>query len=339
MRREDQERAAEIYAKARASAQARGNITRGDLIAMGAAIWKRSYALSESDDGALGALLDTSGDMQLAGGLSLADALMLPNQQLLTMGPALWFHAGLPQVQIGDKFAAALLATKPSIELADNVRAPWRAFYIVLPRELFWTEGDHGLVPLIGVLVLRYEAGTRAMHTDKATWAWAGITGTSLTLWQHGYTSEMLASEKDFGSSYDQFTVSEAMEAVDVRSSRLIGRLILNVCLALNEPSNIQKAPPGAWSGVPARVRDGKLPACRTWVLGRERIVDCRDAVKTFLRTGQRHQGLTVQFPVMGHWRQQAHGPGMSLRRTQWIEPYWKGAENAPILTPNLKTE
>lgn len=35
---------------------------------------------------------------------------------------------------------------------------------------------------------------------------------------------------------------------------------------------------------------------------------------------------------VRGHWRQQAHGPKRSQRRTQWIPPYIKGPEGAPLL-------
>jgi hypothetical protein len=30
---------------------------------------------------------------------------------------------------------------------------------------------------------------------------------------------------------------------------------------------------------------------------------------------------------VSGFWREQAHGPSRSLRKTQWIEPYWRGGE------------
>lgn len=35
---------------------------------------------------------------------------------------------------------------------------------------------------------------------------------------------------------------------------------------------------------------------------------------------------------VRGHWRQQAHGPGRSLRRTTWVPPHVKGPEGAPFL-------
>lgn len=37
---------------------------------------------------------------------------------------------------------------------------------------------------------------------------------------------------------------------------------------------------------------------------------------------------LTVRVRVRGHWRNQPHGPGRSLRRLQWIEPFWRGPDN-----------
>ena len=41
---------------------------------------------------------------------------------------------------------------------------------------------------------------------------------------------------------------------------------------------------------------------------------------------------FTHQWVVRGHWRQQAHGPEMSLRRTTWVPSYIKGPDNAPFL-------
>lgn len=41
---------------------------------------------------------------------------------------------------------------------------------------------------------------------------------------------------------------------------------------------------------------------------------------------------LAVRFQVQGHWRQQAVGPNHSERRLTWIQPYWKGPENADVL-------
>lgn len=36
---------------------------------------------------------------------------------------------------------------------------------------------------------------------------------------------------------------------------------------------------------------------------------------------------LEKRFVVRGHWRNQAFGPEHSLRRKQWIQPFWKGPE------------
>jgi len=41
---------------------------------------------------------------------------------------------------------------------------------------------------------------------------------------------------------------------------------------------------------------------------------------------------LDHQIKVRGHWRSQPYGPGMSLRRDTFIEPYWKGPDAAEIL-------
>lgn len=41
-----------------------------------------------------------------------------------------------------------------------------------------------------------------------------------------------------------------------------------------------------------------------------------------------------VRWIVSGHWRDQAHGPQWSLRRRQYIAPYLKGPDDAPVKAP-----
>ncbi|NUT34497.1 MAG: hypothetical protein HOV79_15615 [Hamadaea sp.] len=36
---------------------------------------------------------------------------------------------------------------------------------------------------------------------------------------------------------------------------------------------------------------------------------------------------------IRGHWRNQAYGPARTLRRPQWIKPFLKGPDGAPIST------
>ena len=42
-------------------------------------------------------------------------------------------------------------------------------------------------------------------------------------------------------------------------------------------------------------------------------------------------RGLSVRFPVRGHWRQQPYGPGRKYRRPQFIAGYVKGPDDAPL--------
>lgn len=39
---------------------------------------------------------------------------------------------------------------------------------------------------------------------------------------------------------------------------------------------------------------------------------------------------------VQGHWRNQPYGPGRTQRRLQWIAPYVKGPEDAPLQAPEV---
>ena len=71
---------------------------------------------------------------------------------------------------------------------------------------------------------------------------------------------------------------------------------------------------------------DANRANCRYYILG-------TTATNT-LKNGPSQQGtgapLAVRFIVRGHWRNQPHGPGRTLRKMTWIQPHWKGPEDAP---------
>ena len=46
---------------------------------------------------------------------------------------------------------------------------------------------------------------------------------------------------------------------------------------------------------------------------------------------------LETRFLVRGHWRNQAHGPGMSERKLIRIEPHWKGPDMADIVSNDYR--
>lgn len=70
-----------------------------------------------------------------------------------------------------------------------------------------------------------------------------------------------------------------------------------------------------------------RYPAVRVINLRRRPVPEGRDAPE---------QGRTyhVRWIVKGHWRNQACGPGRTLRRRTYIAPYLKGCDDAPIKAP-----
>ncbi len=47
-------------------------------------------------------------------------------------------------------------------------------------------------------------------------------------------------------------------------------------------------------------------------------------------RKGEPRAAASVATYVRGHWTHQVHGPARSLRRLQWIEPYWRNLDAEP---------
>lgn len=313
-------------------------LDRNHLALLGEQYWGVSYKKTNDDQEALNRICDFSAKHFSVGHVPLNVLLASPGDRTSVMNSALWYHQGLNQIVLGHKMAAALLATKVNPEAIKDVRPPWRAFYLSLPDKMFFAQTmEGGQVPVYGVLV------AQLVIEDELQWQFVAVTNTSLTLWRHGYTNAMMAddSEWDFTGTVNPF--SEEVADLDSRTVSMLGRLIINVCLAMNDPTNIKSQPKEGWHGWGSQPRSNrdKFPKYRTHVLSKETILDCRDVVMEYLRTGKKRGGLTVQTLVSGHYKSQTHGAKNSLRKIIWIEPFWRGPDDAPILSHahTLKTE
>jgi hypothetical protein len=78
-----------------------------------------------------------------------------------------------------------------------------------------------------------------------------------------------------------------------------------------------------------AYVRDG-LPAPEVTVVDLRRQYTPQDQDPD-AGTGSRR--YRYRWVVSGHWRNQAYGPGQSLRRQTWVPSHVKGPEGAPLLS------
>ena len=86
----------------------------------------------------------------------------------------------------------------------------------------------------------------------------------------------------------------------------------------------IKKQPPGSAKGKKLREELKHLNARSVIYLGRGVVAENEPAAGS-------GPSLAVRVRVSGHWKHQPHGPNHSLRLLQWIQPYWKGAEDSPL--------
>lgn len=112
----------------------------------------------------------------------------------------------------------------------------------------------------------------------------------------------------------------------------MVRSLIRGACLAITEPENHRK-PVSKASHSHGTNRHSGAPNFEQarFLLAKPVSIDLREHVAA-AAAGRTHSAPKVQFLVRGHWREQAHGPKLSLRKTLWIEPFWKGPEESRIL-------
>ncbi|MDO9020525.1 MAG: hypothetical protein Q8S73_36710 [Deltaproteobacteria bacterium] len=226
-----------------------------------------------------------------------------------------WHNSGFPRVHLGHRHAAALMATSTRAESIPDARPPWNAFLLDVPDGLIeWPlaetttwEGGPPLkrsipqpIALVSVIV---EADGRIEFYP--TTAGGQIVGMG--------AAASVAGLGDFKHG--------------IPACSLLGRLVLGVCMEMT--STGYKG--GALGPRPVK-RDGRTGEPKTWTfhLTRDVKVDCRATVRDYC-TGATRSAPAVQCLVRGHWKQQPCGKGGADRRNIFVEPYWRGPEDADI--------
>lgn len=293
------------------------------LAQMGQMLWEVSYKLHPDDDHA--AFESMLAEARRRDEL-LAAALATPQQQIQFTWAARWADQGLPQITMGHKYCAALMATSIDPSMLGDIQPPWKAFLIVLPTNLLFIKHPDGSpAPLTKLLVQQIKDSN-----GSPRWNFLAMTDTTLTFWRHGCTSAILI-QTDVAGAWDGVSFMLEIDDEDERVAALIGRLILNVCLAMSNPENV-RSPKTRNKPRSTIKRQRDAPEIRTFELGKPIALDCREAIKDYVFHGPRKGrggAPSVQVLVRGHWK-----PKLSARlgHNIWIEPYWRGPEDAPIL-------
>jgi hypothetical protein len=222
-----------------------------------------------------------------------------------------WYENAMPTIGFDDpKLVASLMCTRLPDSSLEQFHAPFPAVMVEIPDDLLY-YGEPA-TPLRNVLL------SREVLDGEAAWhVWAFDTA----------LMRMYMCRTTVGGLLDD----EAKENMGEVALMII-RLIINACCMMTENSSetSETREPHQY----AQRRQGP-PFQRHYRFTRSVVHDVRKAVRDHSLHGGKSP--TVQTVVTGHWKMQVHGVGRSERKRIFIEPYWRGPEDAPIaLRPHM---
>lgn len=237
----------------------------------------------------------------------------------VTHKSALWARAGMNEIQISEGLATALLLTEvPELDQGE-LHLPFNAFVMRLPQ---------GLIPFF------------VPDSDEQQWAqlaWVFRYGTKFgprIRWIVDWNG--LAVVRD--TEEDFLTLKDAGDEIaeqDQIALDAVFRLVRNFMLWLSDRGGLRKEDrPSVPKAMYEKRKHSNETWPTSWLLGQEVVLEKelkKAAVEMLLGRSKRHRvdgwEIRTRFTVRGHWRNQSHGPRSTLRRRQWIMPFWKGPE------------
>jgi hypothetical protein len=279
-------------------------------------VWERTYRFDESDSAAWQHVQTHLGEPQDANDFKFTTKILWG---------AKWLHCGHVVLQTPPTFAAALMASKSYAGMSDDLHIPWKAFAVDLPQGLLdgsgivFTRAMVGLfegaeVPCTLILEGRREDGTYVQPLRAASDA----------------HTLLFSNREDGEDDVEWLDPPEHVQDVDfkTRALKLACRLVVGLLYTMQHTSNFKDR------GVRWPSKRGSKrgpPGHRVYFVGKPLATDVRPALGQYLH-GRRHAPPSVQVLVRGHFKRQVIGIGRNGRRVIWIEPYWRGPEDAPIL-------
>lgn len=289
-------------------------------------IWKRSYGSGKDQAYALQMVHEQVQAMQDGGPEDI------PRTDMFRLVHAVeWVHHGCVTLTTSHKFAAALGATRVADEeVLLDLELPAKAFRVEIPQgilcnqehELDYTQAnivvlDDGTTMFAlegrGPLGEHLERRLSCLPMTAPTVSKALVDDDDEMEWR---TSEV--AERQIGKS-----ALEIRQRMFRTARRIVAGLLIEFGTTFN-PSQQQRAHTTRGDG-------REPPKHRTIYIGKPMQLDARPALSNYLG-GNTAMPPSVQSLVRGHYKRQVIGVSRSGRKVIWVEPYWRGPEDAPIL-------
>jgi hypothetical protein len=287
-----------------------------------------------------------------------------------------WVDQGMSVFDITASLLASLLLTDcDNVEL-DEVRFPFPTFAIRLPSK-FWSMLDDltGFQTDVNVLWVHH---LKALDRDdlpqgvnfvdenivkgedfesyvKDRLLIRAVGRTGIAVWEVRDVpcqSESVASWVDTDHGIVESLTQHKIAETELHMQKAIRRLLVNLCLYIVERGKGTKL--GGKRDTKKKRKRKKAkpkkqqkeePRPNVWLLGQEVKLNKNliQAARDWSEQDKQQQGarwkVKKRFIVQGHWRNQAYGPGRSLRKRIRIEPFWKGPEEGTKMSHLYKIE
>lgn len=259
-------------------------------------------------------------------GMSRRDAsnLYLQSDQFLCQ----WARYGFNVFNTTHSLTAALLLTQPSQITTENWRPPFDAFIICIPDDFIAIRGGNKTQWCRYVRVSTYINGSSHIM----------VCGNSPEINGEDRAVEIGVQDQTdhFLSAIDGNTAraGDRLDAEDPTSLGLLKRLTVNFVSWMNATDGLNRHRPETRATNKNKENRDSKKRPTVWLIGKEVKIsrELRDAAKdqALAANGNPHPEWKVKFRhvVRGHMKEQAHGSRMTLRKTVWIEPYWRGPED-----------
>jgi hypothetical protein len=152
---------------------------------------------------------------------------------------------------------------------------------------------------------------------------------------RHITTAELLDDETAYEAP-ETALEWEIDDATD-RTISCMRRLVANLLLAMTDQERVQQVGKHAsrWTRGP---HPSGSPGHRRFMVARPVSTDVRREVQEYCRGGRRGTPSGASL-VKGHWKHVPYGPQSASRKLAFIEPYWRAADQAMIVSPRVRVE
>jgi hypothetical protein len=299
--------------------------TEKELLRFCGMVWEKTYKTDESDMKACEFIYDANRKLVLLGEDGHTDS-----EVLRIWVTTKWIHCGCPKLVTDAKYAAAMMCTKVTTGLSEDIIIPWKAFRVDLPPGLLsFGEYTYDHIRLASfddraALILEGQRPATAADPPGEEWIHSGITRMASDM-----ATLLLDDEAESFDISEGLAVGRKDADPKLRTLRLAVRLVVGLLYTMQHTAHF-KSQPKSLNDSRRSLRTGP-PGHRTIFVGKPIALDVRPAVRQFCGAGK-GGAPSVQTLVRGHYKRQVVGVARGGRKVIWVEPYWRGPEDAPIL-------